>query len=318
MAKTKVGRDILEIPHNGLTVVSIQKNEVRYYLGEKNGEYEFMSDFRTGAKWGNIIRSRFNQFRSTAKYFEVSSWRQAGKSMFAFDDTRILGLTLTAYPDPNVETTTFDGYIQRDGNGSGSGTSWLNDYVNWDGTGGGGATSDSSANMQAGYAHKYTGEFGIARSFQLYDTSSLTASATISAAVLSMWPTTASEAADNADHFINIFASSPASNTALAATDFDSAGSTKFANDYDMTGIGTGAYKDWTFVTDGINAISKTGVSKFSTRTGRDLNNSAPPTNSTTQIFFEVSSADTAGTSQDPKLVVTYTLASFVPRIIIS
>lgn len=318
MAQTSVGRDLLEIPHNGLPVVYISKNEVRYLLGMKNGLYECMSDYRIGSKWANVIRCRFSQFRAAAKYFEVSAWNQAGRSMFKYDDSRILGLTLTAYPDANVETSTVDGSISRDGDGSGTGTNWTTQYVGWDGTGGGGASSDSAATLGAAYAHKYTGEFGIGRGLMLFDTSSLTAGATISAAVLSLWPTLAAENADNVNHFVNIFSSAPASNTAIAATDFDSVGSTKFAQDYDITGMGTGAYKDWTFVAAGISAISKTGISKFGTRGGRDINDDNPEDNNVSAYNVTVSTADHTGTSQDPKLVVTYTIGSFVPRIIIT
>lgn len=225
--------------------------------------------------------------------------------------------TSTFYPDPHVETVSVDGYIQRDGDGGGTGTSWSTHYVNWDGTGGGGAANDSATTMTLAYAHKYTSEFGIGRGFALFDTSSLTSSASISAAVLSFYTTIASENADDADNFVTIVSASPASNTAIAQTDFPSAGSTKLSNDYDVTGMGTAAYKDWTLNASGIATISTTGVSKFATRSGRDLNSTAPTVNNTTHINVTASSADAAGTTQDPKLVVTYTLSSPNPIIIL-
>lgn len=317
MANTRVGRDLLEIPNVGLPVVSVKKNEVRYYVGEKNDQSEFVSDFRVGAKWGNIIRSRFSQFRSAAKYFEVSAWGQAGKSMFALGDARVLGLTLTAYPDADPETTTVDGWVNTDRlSGTWAGARALAT---------GASASDTDTKMYAHVGRETApGEYNIFRNFILFDTSALTASATISAATIAITSSGSTQNNDNdGNDYLGITTSTPASNTAIVTADFDQV---SFTEQHDA-----GQRKDWdalqtadtvgtfTLNATGIGNVSKTGVSKFAALEGHDIQNDAYAggTNSATNINFYAS--DQTGTSKDPVLTVTYTVPStFIPKIIIT
>jgi hypothetical protein len=313
MANTHYGRDLLNIEHNGLPVVYIAKNEVRYLLGMKDGEYECMSDYRVGAKWANVIRSRFSQFRSAAKYFEVSAWEQAGKSMFALDDARVLALTLTAYPDANPETTTMDGFTQRE---NVSGETWASLR------GGAGTTSDDtgSAPGASAYllAHTNSNTWRkMNRGNAGFDTSTLTASASISAATLSFYGRATT---DNFSQSVVVCAATPASNTAIANSDFSNYGTTDFGNArITIASWSTVAYNDFALNASGISGISKTGVSNFGMRLSGDFDNSAPTWASATDANADAYGAEQASTTNDPKLVVTYTIPSaFIPKIIIT
>lgn len=224
----------------------------------------------------------------------------------------------TFYPDPNAESTSVDGQIGRDGNGLGTGSNWSTQYVSWDGTGDGGAVNDSSSSIQI-RIKAYTVEFGITRSFILFDTSSLGAGSVVSAATLSLFVSSKTTGAAGDGDTINLFSSAPASNTALALTDFNDVGSTKFVTgDTAFGSISTSAYHDMALNASGLAAIEPTGISKFSARIGNDYENNdithiGEPENSMT-----FASAETANTTSDPKLFVTYTApaGSFKPRII--
>jgi hypothetical protein len=305
IANTDYGRDMLNISKNGLPVVYIAKNEVRYLLGMKDGLYECMSHFAVGAKWGNEVRVKFSQFRSLAKYFEVQGWDQAGKTMFSTDDARVLALTLTAYPDANVETTTFDGYV-----GFNSPVSYATAHDSASGN----TNNDSATEWDLENGDEGVGSFYEKRGITLYDTLSLTASASISAATLSLYGH--SMLANASSDSVSIVSATTASNTAIGNNDYGGFGTTKFATDITFASWSTAGYNDFALNASGISNISKTGVSKFGIRTAKDVSSTAPGTSEGN--YVQAKSADTASTTSDPKLVVTYTVASFVPRIIIT
>lgn len=144
--------------------------------------------------------------------------------------------------------------------------------------------------------------YKIKRGFFLFDTSSLGAGATISSAVISFAGTGTAETNDFTDTF-HIVSSSPASNTTLDNADFDQVGSTSFGS----MNVGDWAqslntYNNITLNASGIAAINKTGITKFATRTGLDLNNTTPGGAGITAIECKGS-----GVSNMPKLVITYT-----------
>lgn len=142
----------------------------------------------------------------------------------------------------------------------------------------------------------------------LWDTSALTSSAVISAAVASFWlVTNTAPAAFN----VRLCTSTPASDAAVGTADFDQVGSTAQATDYPSSSFTNGAYNDMTLNATGLSNISKTAITKFGIRNvEQDIGGSAP---ADTQNFnFQCSSADVADTTQDPKFVVTYTIA--VPK----
>lgn len=151
-----------------------------------------------------------------------------------------------------------------------------------------------------------------------WDTSALTAGATISAAVVSLYAT----GTDDTSEIVNpadptFVTATPAAPGSLVAEDFDQVGSTSLCDSPPTlaTFAGSTGYHDFTLNATGIAAVSKTGITQLAVRPLNDINNAAP----TLRSYASFSTADTGGTTQDPKLVVTYTLTStFVPKIIIT
>ena len=146
----------------------------------------------------------------------------------------------------------------------------------------------------------------VRRAYYLFDTSALTSGATISAGVFSL--AGGGGILDNADSTgYDIVASTPASSTTIADSDFPNVGSTVFATIALSSFVTTdGVYNDFTLDSNGRANISQTSISKFAGRISRDTANSAPTGANTMFGYF----ADQAGTTKDPKLVVTYTISS--------
>ena len=205
-------------------------------------------------------------------------------------------LSLVAYPDPDPEVTTVDGQI---GHGS---ASWA--AVRSAASGSQAKSNNSAIDVQAS---KETAYF-ITRGFFLFDTSAIGDSDTITAATLSLYATAVTNNDDDGDDYLALVSSAPATNTNLITSDYNDVGATEYGSVPDIGSLTTGAYNVITLTEAGRETISKTGVSKFAVREGHDFDDAAPVANNT----VTVSSADHAGTSQDPKLTVTYTAASGV------
>lgn len=145
-----------------------------------------------------------------------------------------------------------------------------------------------------------------------FDTSSLGASATISAATLSVKPNLIPRN-DNAD-FVRVVTTGDSDND-LVLGHFASFGTTGQASDVNISSMTAEVYTDFALNATGLANISKTGVTKFGLRCGTDISNTEPlPADSDcvvnsangTIVFFHT--ADQTGTGSDPKLAITYTL----------
>ena len=214
--------------------------------------------------------------------------------------------TVTYYPNPNVESTSVDGYTYRS-YGVGLGVAW-GTLVAADGT-----SSDDSSTTLYFFSMKSDTTSNqwrdMYRSIILFDTSAFDEADTITSAVLSVkGEAKADELATTPD--LNIYSSNPASNTAVAAGDLDTLGSTAFSSAIAYSSLSTTAYNDFTLNASGLAAIDTAGISKFGTRNAnRDVANSSPTWGSNQESYFYGASADTASTTSDPKLVITYTAA---------
>lgn len=215
-----------------------------------------------------------------------------------------VGDTGTYYPDANPETSTVDGHVAQ------ITTAYDHGSAGW------AAIVDAAGNYSADNGSVLQVEIGsnasaqwndLYRSIYLFNTAALSG-ATISAAVLSLYGQAKGDATSIAPN-IGIFASSPASNTALASGDYDSLGSTIYSGAVTYAGYNTSGYNDFTFNSTGLAAIEKTGVSKFGARNANyDAAISEPSYNANILSYFSLYASE-QGTGYKPKLVVTYSPA---------
>lgn len=229
---------------------------------------------------------------------------------FIFDIKPVFAQSSTFYPDPNTETSSVDGQVTGY---SDLGVTISAVYSDARNQLSGISSSDTSTTFSASSYIFSDGQRGglteaqIVRGFLLFDTSSLGSGAVVSAATLSVWPTSKANNHNDGLDYITVVSSAPVSNTSLANLDYSSIGTTAFSSSVDITGLSTGAYHNFTLNSSGIANISTTGVSKFGIREGHDFVGTAPLSpNGTTGV--QMSAAETSGTTQDPKLAVTYTV----------
>ncbi len=164
--------------------------------------------------------------------------------------------------------------------------------------GAGNSTDEQSVN-QLWARNTKAGNYFVARSLVNFDTSSLGSGSTITAATISL-KTLDGGIHDSADaDSISVVLNTVASNTAYAASDFPSFGTTKQAADKAISALVNNAYNDWPLTV--LTGISKTTISHFGFRTAQDVSNTAPTLDNYVQFW----SADSGNGS--PKLVITYT-----------
>lgn len=168
--------------------------------------------------------------------------------------------------DQHPETTTVDGYALRDGVDqtlsnirSGAGT-------NADDSGGGPYYMDIQCSTT-------TNQFqGLRRGFFLFDTSSMTDTDVVSSATVLLSGANKTNGLTQEDE-LHIVATTPASNTTIAGSDYANVGSTSFGS-VAYASWSTSAYNSFTLNASGIAAVTTTGVTKLGCRLGWDLNNS--------------------------------------------
>lgn len=302
IANTRTGRDLLCIPQEYPVIVKFHKNCVHFFQGyDAQGNGIFGADFRVGAKWANVIRYRWNAFNSLARYFLANKDITVPVSPLVLSARALCASTLTAYPDPNTETTTVDGIATY----TYASTNWATSHDAASGS----SAADSATDLVIQLYRNGGGFYYIERAFTLFDTSTLTSGATISAATFSLYETNGGPA-DSDSQSLGIVQTSPASNTAVVAADYSQCGATsnptEGATRITTASMASFAYNAFTLNATGQGWISKTGVTKLGFRFSKDMDNSAP-TGANGDTY---AAADTSGTSQDPKLIVTYTLTA--------
>jgi len=214
-----------------------------------------------------------------------------------------IGANSTFYPDANPETSSVDGYV-----GVTEANAEFSTLKTYDGN----YSRDDGTYLRIKIvATQYTNKFAeLHRMIILFDTSGLDDAASISAATLSLYA--GGWVDDLGCHpDINIYSSNPDTNTALIDSDFNDLGTIPFCDTpityADWASYG---YKDFILNADGINAISKTGVSKFGARNASyDVGGSIPQWASLKESQLIARSREYgAGPNYYPKLVVTYTI----------
>lgn len=211
---------------------------------------------------------------------------------------------LTVYPDPDTEITSVDGWARRHNVDE----AWATIRA---GAGTQAFDTDEGNQSPQMAASETTNRWGeLRRSIFLFDTSSLPDNAVISGAIFSQYGYAKGDTL-NVTPAIAMVGSNPASNTALAAADYNTVNTTRQADtDVTYAGWSITGYNAWTLNATGLGNISKTGITKFGTAFAKDVDNSAPTWSSANSANVGGYFAERTGTTSDPKLVVTYTVVS--------
>lgn len=145
----------------------------------------------------------------------------------------------------------------------------------------------------------------VGRFFQNFDTSALGAGSTVTA-VTSYVYGDLKETGNGQTHNFNVYGSTGAD--PLGTVDYNKGGGTAFAaTPIERADWNTSGYNTWAWNATGIAAVSLTGLTKICYRDASfDVPNTAPDSNAT-RSYVTGQTSDAAGTSKDPKLIITYT-----------
>jgi len=202
---------------------------------------------------------------------------------------------------------------------SGDGEIYHGDTASWttihDATSG---TADAISDTAWVYSEDAGDDTWLARIALPFDTGGLPDGASISSATLYVYVDTKSDQDNDGSDFVRVVKNTTASSTALADGDFDQIGTVDNpqagSTDTDITGITTGQYLAIPLSTAGNGWISKTGYTKLGLREGHDATDT--PVAADTLTGIRIKTADATGTSQDPKLEITYTTGTPHPEVI--
>ena len=212
----------------------------------------------------------------------------------------------TYYPDASPESNSVDGHVYDEELG---GQDW-SVLIALPGD----TANDSSTTLFCSYqgadsvSNKW--EYCV-RGITLFNTAALPDSAVIVSANLSLYGKSKQANLPYSDHSVNIYSSAPASDTSLAAGDYDSLGTIAFSTVITYTSWNTAGYNIFQLNANGKAAISTTGVSKFGMRDPKyDVAGSQPAWASSQTNNIAAYSADQG--SNQPRLTVIYALSATV------
>ncbi len=204
----------------------------------------------------------------------------------------------TFNPDAHPEVTSVDGRVRlfhaagltwaaiRGGNGT-----FADDST----------PSSSSVSIQADAATDKWQQ--LIRFIMLFDTSSLADDTTIASATLILWGRIGLDSL-SINPSINIYASNPASNTAVVAGDYNSLGTTPLATAIAHSSWSQTGANVFTLNAAGLALITKTGITKLGARLVCDATDSEPAWSSgQKQSTFAFDSAEDIGTPPELRVV---------------
>lgn len=144
------------------------------------------------------------------------------------------------------------------------------------------------------------------RGFYLFDTSTLPSNAIITGGDITF--TCQTKSLDNFSDSFVLVASTPASDSAIVAGDFDQYGTTRLATDIALSTITNGNPFTFNLNGQGISAINKEGISKFALLSKADCDNSQPVGTGDGRTQCSVYNSENA--TGKPTLTVRYTLTT--------
>lgn len=212
--------------------------------------------------------------------------------------------TSTFYPQAGAggANVTCDGYVRR--------VSVDEPFATIQAGAGTNHSDTSPSNFCKITASTTTNQFSqISRIIYSFDTSSLSPDV-VSSADFSVKGVTKSDTFTTpANPDFVVCGATPADPADLVNSDYSNTGTTSFGS-VGYSSYSTSAYNDITLNASGISNINTSGISSFATVLSNDINNSAPTWNSGATADFWSQSADTTGTTNDPKLTVTHGAAA--------
>jgi len=308
--KSDLVRDYLGVP-GWNNIVKITNNSVHRLVGfNENGDAIINAQFIGSRKYKDRLTT--NQmirliedgaFKHLGKRFGMEEYYDA---IFTYKPTAAkfaFATTGDLKPDADPETSTVDGYAGVTGQDS----AWtvIVNHVGtlaFDSAASGGYVQFVSSSTNNQFASNFRNAF-------LFDTSSIGAGATISSGYFKGYGSSKSDGL-SATPTINIYASNPASDTAMAAGDYDSFGSTAFCDTaITYAGWSTAGYNQFNLNSSGIAAVAATGITKLGTLNPEyDVADSQPNWVSGSQSVISGYFADNG--SNEPILNVTYSTGS--------
>ena len=219
---------------------------------------------------------------------------------------KIGNTTSTFYPAEGAISPA-DGRTRQQHNPKGSGATWATVIGGAGNDANSSGDGDSGMQMESDSVSNQWSQVG--RAVWQYNTSTI-GSDTIDSSTISFY---GSGKGDNLSITpdINVYSAAPASASDVVAGDYDSLGSTAFSSVITLANISTTAYNDFALNASGITNINKTGISAFGTRNANyDVAAVAPTWSNDTGSWIFFNTADQAGTTKDPKLVVVHSVAA--------
>lgn len=225
---------------------------------------------------------------------------QVGKTGTSIDAGKVGNTTSVFYPS-------MDGQMIKENSNSWATTRGASDAE---------AVNDSATVMRVGvhssgdWVDGSAGIVGLIKTVILWDTAALPDTDTVSTGVIAVWPTVVNDDEADAQSYVAVVASTPASDSGLVVGDFDQVGTSKLSADIDLTGLGTGAYTSATLTS--LTGINATGISKYGIQEGHSIENSAPSIAGAVSRLT-ISTVDAVGSTQDPTLTITHVAAAVAP-----
>ena len=179
------------------------------------------------------------------------------------------------------------------------------------------STFDSLTTAPIGYLRTAAGVTDVnlmVRSYFLFNTSSIPDTDAVSSATLSFYIESISGATNHGTLSTAMTVVTVGSDSALATGDYAVANfGTRIATDVPFTSYTASVYYDNTITS--LSSINKTGLTRVGVLTSAEKDNAAPTLSVGSTAIITTYTADQAGTSQDPKLVVEHAAPiSFIPR----
>lgn len=306
-ANTKFGRHTLRIGKDipkDKKVIGITPDSITWLESRTGDSLTVKTDFRTHDKFAKRFYYAFKPFWYTVHFVDwVFSFSPTPKLEFNFGFD-----TLTEYPAVGANSPV-DGFVKRTGTDETFSTirdsagTVANDTDIW------GPAYHLIGGTTSGFDD-------MARAIYLFDTSAL--SGVINSATLSLHGDYKENSLvlSDSEAGVAVVGATPASDDAIVAADYQETGSTRFATDILYSSFVLDDYNVFTFNGSGLTAISKTGLSKFGTRSAIDFDDGTPNFVSGAETSCWVKFADNAGTASDPKLIVEYTISVSKAKVI--